>query len=173
MYTIFVSSVFFSFHFLVIGLYLFWGKMKKNPIKWEASDFGATLWKTDRSKSVLPQFPPKIKTIHHSFHFPNFKLPFSVSSSLISLSSLISFTPKLYFFFLCNSYHHNSQSFRFFLFFWFHICLWISPTMSTEKERETQVYLAKLAEQAERYEGYLILFYFLILKFSFLWNRCF
>lgn len=26
--------------------------------------------------------------------------------------------------------------------------------MSTGKERETQVYLAKLAEQAERYEGY-------------------
>ena len=27
--------------------------------------------------------------------------------------------------------------------------------MSTEKERETQVYMAKLAEQAERYEGFL------------------
>jgi len=25
--------------------------------------------------------------------------------------------------------------------------------MSTEKERETQVYMAKIAEQAERYEG--------------------
>jgi hypothetical protein len=28
--------------------------------------------------------------------------------------------------------------------------------MSTEKERETQVYMAKLAEQAERYEGSLL-----------------
>ena len=28
-----------------------------------------------------------------------------------------------------------------------------TTTMSTEKERETQVYLAKLSEQAERYEG--------------------
>jgi hypothetical protein len=33
--------------------------------------------------------------------------------------------------------------------------------MSTEKERETQVYMAKLAEQAERYEGSLLIFLFL------------
>lgn len=28
--------------------------------------------------------------------------------------------------------------------------------MSTEKERETQVYMAKLAEQAERYDGMIL-----------------
>jgi hypothetical protein len=35
--------------------------------------------------------------------------------------------------------------------------------MSAEKERETQVYLAKLSEQAERYEG--CAFNFIILSF--------
>jgi hypothetical protein len=35
--------------------------------------------------------------------------------------------------------------------------------MSAEKERETQVYLAKLSEQAERYEG--CVFNFIILSF--------
>jgi len=35
----------------------------------------------------------------------------------------------------------------------------LSPTMAAEKERDTQVYLAKLAEQAERYEGLRTLFF--------------
>lgn len=37
--------------------------------------------------------------------------------------------------------------------------------MSTEKERETQVYMAKLAEQAERYDG-ISFFHFFGLNFS-------
>lgn len=36
--------------------------------------------------------------------------------------------------------------------------------MSTEKERETQVYLAKLAEQAERYEGFVRIDLFVLFK---------
>lgn len=36
--------------------------------------------------------------------------------------------------------------------------------MSTEKERETQVYLAKLAEQAERYEGIVRIDLFVLFK---------
>lgn len=41
--------------------------------------------------------------------------------------------------------------------------------MSAEKERETQVYLAKLSEQAERYEGYVFNFVIFV-SFVFFFN---
>jgi len=46
--------------------------------------------------------------------------------------------------------------------------------MSAEKERETQVYLAKLSEQAERYEGYVFNFVILVsFVVFFLMGLCF
>ncbi|KAK7307061.1 hypothetical protein VNO77_39788 [Canavalia gladiata] len=63
-------------------------------------------------------------------------------------------TLPLFFFFSASPSIYLLRFFTllFFVLFSFLSDLSLSVTMSVEKERETQVYLAKLAEQAERYE---------------------
>lgn len=105
---------------------------------------------TTRTSPTNPTVQIQSSSSSSSFiHSP--KLPFSplvltpptlplLSSSLYSLLLLL---PLLLWFSLCSSLSfspHGPASF--------------SVTMSSaEKERETQVYMAKLAEQAERYDG--------------------
>lgn len=102
--------------------------------------------------SLCPPFSP---LVFFTVNSPNLPIP---SSSLYILFFFFPFPLVLSVFF--PFLFHSSNS--------------LKTMSSTEKERETQVYMAKLAEQAERYDGtphyaaFLILFVFpsYILLFS-------
>ena len=131
-------------------------KKKTHESRGGSSLFSNPTALNQRSRSSLP-WPRSLTALPLSSIYK----PFSILFASDILISLFCFWVSLsHFLFLVFSIFAN----------FFFVCE-KKKKMSTEKERETQVYLAKLAEQAERYEGFVRIFLF-VLRICWCLNVC-